>query len=262
MLLSYFDDSHDDKNEEYAAVGGLIAGEPQWGRFHVPWAVATINLQKPFHSTDCESQYDQFKNWQKEDCVALMAKLVDIILDLGLHGYGSVVPVKEYRAVFPDSTDPFDPYYLAVRHTLINMATIGAREQELYLLGSGMECWFEKGDVDGTTCRIFKALQSLATWEHAKALRGIHFEDKSLRPLQAADVIAREAFKYFKNLGTIRTRIPVDRMRNVLNFSCWNRECLEYLRDNGGPEDLGLLTSWGAPGRPAPPRFASYWKNF
>jgi hypothetical protein len=90
----------------------------------------------------------------------------------------------------------------------------------------------------------------------------IPFGDKSLHQLQAADLVAREAFKHFDNMGVRKTRIPVKRLGDSLNFINWDRPTLEYLRDNGGPEDLELLTSWGSTVRPQPPEFTMHWKNF
>jgi hypothetical protein len=246
MLLSYFDDSSDSKHREYFAVGGLIGGEKQWSDFHVPWAVATIDLKEPFRSTECECQQGQFteeNGWTKPKCDALMDKLVSIVIQQQLHGYASVVPVPEYKTVFPDCGE-YDPYYLAVRHAIINMAHIGGKVQGYDIL-SGMECWFEDSNTTGsTTCGIYRALKNFNAWPDSKALKGCHSSDKSLRPLQASDLIAREAFKHFKNLGQRQTRIPVDRMRDILNFCTWDLATLEYLRDNGGPDDLDLLTSW------------------
>ena len=62
--------------------------------------------------------------------------------------------------------------------------------------------------------------------------------------LQAADLIAREAFKYADNLGVRRTRMPVKRLKDRMSFHLWNRECLEFLRDRGGPENLRFLAEW------------------
>ena len=94
----------------------------------------------------------------------------------------------------------------------------------------------ESNATSGSTLKIYNDLK---TWEGQRGLKGVHFGDKTIRPLQAADLVTREAFKYFKNRGTIKARIPVDRMRDVLNFCVWGRDALEYLRDYGGPEDVG-----------------------
>lgn len=264
MLFSYYDDSADPRHERYFAVGGLIGGERQWTALHVPWAVATVNLTDPFRSTECECQQKQFATWTKPQCNELMDRLVTIILELKLHGYASVVPIADYKAVFPNAVE-YDAYYLAVRHTIINMAHLGQIHKDQWGI-EGMSCWFEDSQATSkTTRRIYRELREVKTWDSVQSLAPCPiFEDKTLRPLQAADLVAREAFKHFDNLGTRKTRIPVDRLRNLLNFCVWGRDALEYLRDNGGPNDLDLLTwdKWRERGRTEPPKFRTFWKDF
>src|SRR4029077_4253631 len=132
-------------------------GEKQWNDIHVPWAVATIDLEEPFRSTDCETHRGQFEGWDKPDCDRLMDKLVTIILDRQLHGFASIVPSAAYKEVFPNSGE-YDPYYLAVRHTIINMATIAHRVGQA-IANVGMDCWFERsGATSGTTLRLYEEL--------------------------------------------------------------------------------------------------------
>ena|ERR1022692_585592 len=258
MLLSYFDDSSDGKHRYYFAVGGLVGPESQWSDFHAPWALATKNLKEPFRSTECECQEGQFKGWDKSDCDALMDRLVSIVLDQRIHGYASVVPIATYKSVFPNC-DEYDPYYLAIRHSIINMGELGHKEQRLRGTG-GMKCWFEDSTATrGKTRLIYEALRDLESWKASVSLApNAQFEPKTLRPLQAADLIAREAYKHFINLGRRKTRIPVDRLKHLLNFHLWSRPSLEFLRDNGGPEDINLLTSWES-SIPKPPQFDRYW---
>jgi hypothetical protein len=262
MLLSYFDDSSDPKRQRFFAAGGLVGVESQWNDLYVPWAVATINLKEPFRSTDCETRHGQFQDWNKVACDQLMDKLVTIIVDLELLGFASIVPIADYQAVFPKSGE-YDPYNLAVRHTIINMAEIGHRVGQ-ERANVGMNCWFEESSAtSGTTLRLYQELRAVSSWPQAKSLRGIHFGDKELRPLQAADLVAREAFKHFDNQGSRPTRIPLKRIGNRSTFIVWRREHLEYLRENGGPNDLELLTAWGTnPDKPKPPNFERYWRNY
>src|ERR1022692_4521708 len=160
MLLSYFDDSSDGKHRYYFAVGGLVGPESQWSDFHAPWALATKNLKEPFRSTECECQEGQFKGWDKSDCDALMDRLVSIVLDQRIHGYASVVPIATYKSVFPNC-DEYDPYYLAIRHSIINMGELGHKEQRLRGTG-GMKCWFEDSTATrGKTRLIYEALQRI-----------------------------------------------------------------------------------------------------
>jgi hypothetical protein len=62
--------------------------------------------------------------------------------------------------------------------------------------------------------------------------------------LQAADLLAREAFKHLDNVGIRPTRKPVEKLREQLYFIPWNAEGLNHLAANGGPENLDLLANW------------------
>lgn len=260
MLLSYFDDSSDSRRERYFALGGLVATEEHWlaSDFHMKWAVATASLKDPFRSTECETQHGQFKNWKKEECTALMDRLTSIIIDSQLSGFACVVPVQLYNAIFPGSS-LYDPYYLAVKSTIVVMAELGRENQYPHGFG-GMRCWFEDSEnTTGKTFEIYRGLRGVKSWDAAQFLAPApEFETKRLWQLQAADLVAREAFKHFDNLGNRNTRIPVNRLDKRLNFCCWNRETLLYLRDHGGPDDLEALTAWKT-NSPPPPPFDGYW---
>jgi hypothetical protein len=131
-----------------------------------------------------------------------------------------------------------------------------------YNIGHSVKLWFEDSDTTSpSTFRIYQALRKLKTWPPASRLSNIDFGGKELCPLQAADLVAREAFKHISNLGVRPTRIPAKRMGDRLNFVVWNRETLEYLRDHGGPTNLELLTSWGDQGEKVP-QMKVFWRNF
>jgi hypothetical protein len=100
----------------------------QWDGFDHRWGIITSAVPGPFHATDCDCNPPRgvFKGWAKDRCDKLMQALVLVIRSCHLVGFGSVVPVLDYRAVFPGSSE-YDPYYLALRHAFINMATIAAR---------------------------------------------------------------------------------------------------------------------------------------
>jgi hypothetical protein len=247
VLCGYFDDSSDGKRERYCAVGGLLGGPEQWWEFKKRWAAATYHVKGPFHAADCDTNPPRgaFKGWKKEDCDTLMRSLVKVLLSCKLSGYGSVVPVPEYKALFP-TCDEYDPYLLALKHVLVNMAYIGATFQQ----GSPTELikvqlWHEESKT--TSARAFQTyadLKAVESWNDRYYLASFATGSKSLLELQAADLLAREAFKYVDNLGVRRTRIPVKRLRARMAFHLWNRECLEYFRSQGGPSNHEVLTDW------------------
>jgi hypothetical protein len=183
---------------------------------------------------------------------ALMESLVTVLLKHKLSGFASVVPIDIYKDVFPGCGE-YDAYYLSVKHAIVALANVGNAERSRYGFG-GLKCWFEDSDSTARRTReIHRQLRAVPSWPCASCLEEVPlFESKRLIPLQAADLVAREAFKHFDNLGTRPIRIPVKRMEYYLNFSRWNRAGLEYVRDNGGPDNLETLTGWIA-NRPKAP---------
>jgi len=251
MFFSYFDDSSDERRERYFACGGLIGGEVQWDMLDVLWHSATPDLE-PFRSTECECRQGQFREWPKTACDLLMETLVDILRCCKLSAFASIVPIADYREVFPECAR-FDPYYLAVRHTIINTAHIGCSGGHHVRL-----CFEDNPATTPTTLKIYNELKAIS-WMPALHLYGISFDSKKLCPLQASDLVAREAFKHIDNRGVRRTRIPMKRLSERSAFILWNREALMHLRDNGGPANIELLTSWE---KTKPPRMPYFYNNF
>ena len=255
MIFAYFDDSSDKRREKYFAAGGLIGGEEQWSTFDLRWLDETRELTEPFRSTDCEGGHGHFKTWDKPKRDELMDRLVGLIRWYQLSAFASIVPIADYRAVFPEATE-FEPYYLAVTHAIINMAVVGFRAKQ------AVKLWFELGPRSGKTAEIFYSLHAQKNWDASSYLSGIGQESKELCPLQAADIVAREAFKHMDNLGARPTRIPTKRMKDKLSYIVWNEETLTYLRDLGGPHNLDLLTSWGHSKWPKVPKMTVFYRNF
>jgi hypothetical protein len=255
VLRCYFDDSGDSKKERFSAVGGLIGGKDQWFSFEKAWSVATYELKVPFHSTDCEAQRGCCDGWSIERCNSLMKELVRIIEGTQLHGVGFVVPIAEYRAVFPNA-DQFDPYFLALKQTIINMAYLGRNTDgpvDIHMI-------HELGPTSSAVVRIFNELKALKTWKDGARLKQLSHGDKALTGLQGADFIAREAFKHADNMGLRRIRKPLKALKDRISFHLWTRECLEYLRDRGGQENLETLASWGQTGE-KPPQMIALWRE-
>jgi len=256
-LHAYFDDSADSKHAEYQAVGGLVGSGTQFDFLDILWADATKDLKEPFHATDCETQHGQFEGWEKQDCDELMKQLVTVIRRTDLHGVGFVVPVGAFRAIFPEAED-FDPYFLALRQTLINMAYISCPTKSDSCNRIDVQVMCEDGPTYNVAERIYDELKNFNGWTWGKSLSGFKAGSKRRMSLQASDLVAREAYKHAANLGIRKTRKPVKALHDVLSFHLWTPQCLEYLRDNGGPKDLALLAGWGQ-GHVKPPQMLRFY---
>ena len=251
-LKSYFDDSSDCRREKYYACGGLLGSTEQWDWADGRWSYETRELNEPFRSTDCECQQGQFKDWPKSKCDELMARLVGVIRETKLYGFASIVPVESYKQAFPDFNN-HDPFLLAVTQSIMNMAFLGDR------INKDVGLWFENGPVVPSIAAVFESIRQ-CKWKPSRRLRGFRSESKELRPLQAADLVAREAFKHSDNLGVRSTRKPIVRLSDVLYFIRWTEKALEYLARNGGPKNIDLLSKWDE--CPEAPKLEMFWKKF
>lgn len=250
ILHAYFDDSSDSKHQRFMAVGGLVGVDAQFTDLDIYWSHETNGLA-PFRSTECETQHGQFKNWSKRDCDSLMARLVSAIRKSHLLAYGSVVPVDDYRQVFPNA-DEYDPYFLALRHTIINMAFVGSvRSDGTDKKNVDVKICVEDSDATSRRAlRVYNELKAFSGWTWGRSLAGFSTASKKLMALQGADLMAREAYKHADNLGVRKTRKPVKALHDKTHFHIWNRSTLEHLRDAGGPTNLNALTHWGDTGKP------------
>ncbi len=252
ILEAYFDDSSDDKRERYCAYGGLIGSAEQWDAQMIGWGNAINGLKDPFRSTECEGGHGQFEGVDKSERDARMARMIDVIHATELRGFASIVPISTYREVFPNSK-PDDPSLLTLRQSIMNMAHIA------HELKMDVQIWFENGNQNGAIARVFDSIVEYTQWEPTKRLQSLSFGTKLSVHLQAADLVAREAFKHIVNIGTRPMRIPVSRLKDRLAFVLWNRETLDFLAKNGGHENIGLLADWN--NLPEAPRFGWYVIN-
>ena len=241
MYFCYFDDSSDPLRQRFCVCGGVLGHADYWDRFESRWIAATRELKEPFRSTDCECQHGQFESWEKTKCDALMESLVDLLCDdseYRIGGFASIVPVPDFKASFP-GRNTLAPYFLAVAHTILNMAHEAAKHQETVKL------WFEDhSETKPETIRIYDGLRGMECWEDRDRLRGISFDPKELIPLQAADLVAREALKHVLNLGQRTARKPARRIWDRIGFLMWSWDELEKLKERGWPEKLESLTCW------------------
>ena len=250
VLKGFFDDSGDDKKKRFSVVGGLVGSPIQWSYLEKDWSVATYDLKEPFHATDCEAQRGCCEGWPVHKTTALMKKLTGIIESRRLCGFASIVPVEDYRAVFPKS-GKHDPYFLALKQTIINMGYICRLSALSGYLDSVTIC-HEDGPTSPAAFQIYHDFKNLAGWDDSKYLVGFSVGDKRLCSLQAADLIAREAFKHPDNIGVRKPRKPLVTLHKRSSFHVWTRAALEHLKAKGGQDNLKALTEWAQTGEQVP----------
>ncbi len=248
MLRAYFDDSSDPKRETFMVCGGAFGTSRSWDKAEIAWALRTESLERPFRSTDCECQQREFSKWDKPSCDKLITDLISILLRFEIGSYAAIVSVPDFRSVFPDAGE-YDPYYLAFTDMVVSMAVLAevtngllrqvTKQTGLSFPDEKVLLWFEENEPVDVRCnQIYHQLKSSETWPERDRLAGRTFADKGCIPLQAADLMAREAFKFACNQGQRVVRKPVLRMKQQITYHRWDRALLQRLKDHGGLENL------------------------
>ena len=229
----YFDDSSDEKHERYFAYGGLIGSPEQWDAFQILWGIETKKLKEPFHSADCDAGRGQFSGWSKEERFELMARLTTVVRQIRLFGFASILPVSDFKSVFP-SLGERDAVQTVVAHVVVNIARLASRTAKDFAL------FFEQGNHNGWTINIFDRLRKCG-WDPINHVRGPAFENKQYQPMQAADLVAREAFKHIDNLGVRDQRKALTAISETMFFMQWTVGTLAHFSKKGGPAKLNAL---------------------
>jgi len=242
MIHVYIDDSGDQRKTEYVTCGGILGEAFAVTVMESFWATETKHLAKPFRSTECECQQGQFKTWEKSKCDQLMASLVGILLEPSIRSgvFGVTIPIPLFDRVFPNR-DKDDPLRLAVRHVLVNLCKLCRRYSER------ARVWFESGPNDADMLRAYNDVRDFRfpNTSERDRLAGVSFGNKTLIPLQAADLAARECYKAGANAGIRPIRKPLNRLWGQASFQLFGESCMLKLKEGNGPISIEAIDGMG-----------------
>ncbi len=232
MLWAYFDDSSDSKRQRICAAGGFFTVDSRWHKLDIAWRRATRELKEPFRSTDCETGHGQFENWPKPKRDALMADLCELVKSFDLGAFGSAVSVPDYLKLFPEA-DLYDPYLLCLSMCFANVAEITElsnrviAENRIPLPAMNVHYWVEENPVTaGRETQIYHDIKAVKLWSSACRMQDMAHLGKQVIGLQAADLIAREVFKFYDNAGVRPVRKPVLSLAKHVTFHRWSADNL------------------------------------
>ena len=190
---------------------------------------------------------DQFSGWKKRDCDQLIADLVGLIHSHEISGLGWTVPIADFQSVYVGESE-YAPYFLVLRCALLDLAIKADN------FNTDIRFWAEENNATAATAlRLYQRIKSM-DWPPAERLRGFYFSGKEVVGLQAADLMARESFKFMDNRGTGRKiRKPVTRLSDRITFHGLNAESLRVIREHGCT-DLALIDFIQGSIGPAPVR--------
>lgn len=201
MFVAYFDESGTQRGSPVVAVAGFLAPEKQWARLQVEWAkVLQDEKLSYFHMTDWENRQGQFKGWDNDRRIAVYRRLIGIIQRRITIPVFSGVKTKDYAEVkiwerfhnMPKS--PYAFCSVMCMRLLVNWAdAVGHQEPIAYIFESGA---MNRGELMAGHSAIMRDEKNKRRYR----LGSFTYADKrELSPLQAADILAYEAYKYLRN---------------------------------------------------------------
>lgn len=223
IYKAYGDESVDDKGERVFAAAAIFGLQDEWDAFSKAWFERTHGVD--FHAADCESDRGDFKQTSHAENLKLYRDLTGMLCGTKLIGHAIAISLKAHHDHFPGSLSN-SPYLLCFAYVLMECAEMGH-----YSMPSGkVKITFDRNlDNQGTAtvmydcCSKFKWLRSHDYLEGA-----VEFAShKGSAPIQAADLLAREAMKHLDR--EMRGQVTVGQSFQALIKA--HRLRFTYLRD-------------------------------
>ena len=206
MLESYLDASGTDPNQKVVVVAGWGATEDEWDHWEGRWLELLAALElKEWHHTDFLARRLDYRDWKDAKFLFAQGQLIKIFNEIGLLGIGAAVWRADYEAALASGKwkkMPSTPYGFC-----LNDCAEG-------LIHGFHEVPNDEGiaiyaDQDGKSFeQIGKALfdwhtdynrRSQVALNSARKVSVTYGPKSQYRPLEGADVLANETFRYMFN---------------------------------------------------------------
>ncbi len=196
-LQAYFDESGTHQGSPTVCVAGYISTPEQWEVFGDEWKCALDEWGLDgFHMTDFVGRVGPYSSWSDQDRRWRLARLITIINRHTIGSVGIAVPKESFDQIFPKATKRFigGAYGLAASCCFLDCAKLiegdfpSARIAYVFEIGA---------PLSGEVHKVFNWNYKDPAQRAALKLLSIKFEGKEFAPLQAADILAYELYRYF-----------------------------------------------------------------
>jgi len=260
LLTFYGDDSGTHQHSRTAVVAGYVGQVAAWKRFGRQWNEVLKEFGvKQMHRADLEAfggEYKRTKGWNEERRKKFLQRLYPIIDGHIKEPIGSAVIVEDFESIVPtDIKNQLGGAYGWCAHHCIAAINVWCTERNY---NRPIQYVFEAGTAGhGQVDKMLRELYSNRNDRDRFRIRGWSFQDKSMTPLQAADVLAYEGFKQIENQvidrGQRRERISFTHLVSTSDhhLQYWDRKRLlgwlkdhqQHLRDKSISRSSSLSTA-------------------
>ena len=201
MFIAYFDDSGHSINSPVLTVAGVVAKASKWESFEEKWAKRLRRAKVPmFHMTDYESGKQDFTGWGHRKRMAFIVDLAAIVKNTIECGVGASVLMEDWQTVMPKNF--VDADFVARRgpYSLLFQICLEKIEEVVKVPASEtIACVFDENNfVRGAIAEHYRDVKKGQKLENT--FGALVFDNKAnLLPLQAADMVAYEAYKHVTN---------------------------------------------------------------
>jgi hypothetical protein len=248
MLKAYLDASGTDPKQHFIVVGGWVASEDRWAEFKPQWEAFLVDCFGPnsgrWHHTDFHSRQRQYKPWDDLKRERARTEICRIIGALKPIGIGAALRKSDYNDLWQtgkwQSSDRWsggDPYAFCMDECL----ELLIHRSEQHPRDEGVQIVVDRDEKKGLSRRISDWHRKfLKSNEQARNPgRGVDFDhgsDRDHLPLQAADVLVNETYRYmrakYKEDETAETLAPALGATPVGTADQHARPIIEALKPN------------------------------
>ena len=220
MFAAYFDESGH-HTSDVVTVAGVVASVEAWARFARRWQRELNRVGvTTFRMSQYENRVGEFADLDDRARQSLIANLVGILKDVLVVAVSQSIVIDDFRRIVMPSLPGInvhrDPYFWCLQVCLEDIAKYSPhwkREQ--------ISCVFEENER-GAIKDYYVSLKRVKGWD--PLFGSFVFAPKdgpgALLPLQAADMIAYESLKYFRNERlTEESKRPIRKLLKALGDS-------------------------------------------
>ena len=259
-FTAYVDESGTDEGNRFIVLGGLLSDGKRWMAFSRRWKKILKKADVPYsHMREFAHNSGAFRKWhslnkqfepQRHD---LMKQLCDAIVDCAVYGFGFIMSKNDYEKHVPENIKQTmgEPYVFLARWCFVVLGRWAVNNDH----NNPINIVFERGQPQSDIRRdhriVLQHEQARRYFRIGSLVFGDKYNrklsDKSVLPLQGADIVAYELLKHKKNMATERhgsVRYPLKQLNEIPH---------EWLRI-GVPDIKEVVRTWEHYGPVAPKR--------